>query len=275
VVTRVTVDVVPHPGEVLASIAFFPTLLSALEFVVAARRRGDLRPRALELIDRGSLELVRDNQERFTWPGETGAAIIWKEEVRGSRHREKVLEAWSSLLESILAGTGTPGLFDAALVLESPSEQQRLRSFRHRIPSVLNEVVAGQREQGGGKLGTDWWVPYGDLPVFLESWRRRIEEAGLPAVMFGHVGNGHPHVNLIPRSAEEYERGYAMMLSMCREAVALGGGVAGEHGLGKVKRNLLAIQYSPARIGEMRQLKRSWDPRGILGRGNLFEPDGP
>lgn len=60
---------------------------------------------------------------------------------------------------------------------------------------------------------------------------------------------------------------------MCREAVALGGGVAGEHGLGKLKRNLLAVQYSPERIREMRDIKKQWDPGRILGRGNLFPED--
>jgi FAD/FMN-containing dehydrogenase len=57
---------------------------------------------------------------------------------------------------------------------------------------------------------------------------------------------------------------------MCREAVALGGGVAGEHGLGKLKRELLAVQCTPERIAAMRDVKRAWDPDHLLGRGNLF-----
>ena len=62
---------------------------------------------------------------------------------------------------------------------------------------------------------------------------------------------------------------------MCRGAVALGGGVAGEHGLGKLKRELLALQYPESRIREMCDLKRRWDPRWILGRGNLFPAETP
>jgi FAD/FMN-containing dehydrogenase len=49
--------------------------------------------------------------------------------------------------------------------------------------------------------------------------------------------------------------------------------VAGEHGLGKLKRDLLAIQYPEARIAAMRDIKRRWDPNWILGRGNLFSPE--
>jgi len=269
-ITRIVVDVIPRPGEVTAGVAFFPSLLSALQFVVAARRTPELSPRALELIDRGSLELVRGNPEAIQWPEEAGAAIVFKQEAQDPRERDRLLEAWSGLLERSLTEAGCPALLDAVLILEGPTEHKRLRSFRHRIPSVLNEVIDRYRDAGGGKVGTDWWVPYDRLPEFLVGWQERIRDAGLESVVFGHVGNGHPHLNFIPKNAEDRGRAYSMMLDMCREAVALGGGVAGEHGLGKLKQNLLSIQYPASRIDEMRALKREWDPRWILGRGNLF-----
>jgi FAD/FMN-containing dehydrogenase len=273
ILTRISVDVIPHPGDVLAGLAFFPTLLSSLHFVVAARQAPELNPRALELIDRGSLDLVRENPEGISWPEETAAAILFKQEFRDPPERDRVLAAWAALLERSLTAGGAPHLLDAVLVLEGPTELQRLRSFRHRIPSVLGEVIDRWREQGGSKVGTDWWVPYPALPDFLVGWQRRIEEEGLTSVVFGHVGNGHPHLNFIPRDADERSRAHAMLLEMCRGAVDLGGGVAGEHGLGKLKRDLLSIQYSPSRIEEMRELKREWDPTWILGRGNLFAPE--
>ena len=57
---------------------------------------------------------------------------------------------------------------------------------------------------------------------------------------------------------------------MCRDAVGEGGGVAGEHGLGKQKRDLLPLQWPAETISRMRDVKRTWDPEGILGRGNVF-----
>ncbi len=272
-ITGVTVDVVPLPPPHFAGLAFFPSLLAALRFTVAARRADSVRPRALELVDAAAFDLVGENPEGIVRPAAAGAAIEFKQEYRDEHERERYLEAWLSLIESALAGTGGAELLDAALVVDDVPGRARLRSFRHRVPATVNEEVARFREAGGGKLGTDWWVPYPGLPDFLEGWRQRIAGAGLRTVMFGHIGNGHPHVNFLPRDAGELARARKLAAAMCREAVAAGGGVAGEHGLGKLKRDLLAVQYPQARIRAMRAIKRRWDPAWILGRGTLFDTE--
>jgi FAD/FMN-containing dehydrogenase len=79
-------------------------------------------------------------------------------------------------------------------------------------------------------------------------------------------------VNFLPGSPEAVGRARGLVREMCREAVARGGGVAGEHGLGKIKRDLLSIQHPPERIRAMIDIKKAWDPGWILGRGNLFDP---
>ena len=83
-------------------------------------------------------------------------------------------------------------------------------------------------------------------------------------------------MNILPGSEEEFERGRELMIEFARQAVALGGTVGAEHGLGKRKAALLAIEYSPAGIEAMKRVKRRLDPQWLLGRGNLFlsEPSG-
>jgi D-lactate dehydrogenase (cytochrome)/glycolate oxidase len=61
------------------------------------------------------------------------------------------------------------------------------------------------------------------------------------------------------------------MTDLAREAVRLGGTVGAEHGLGKRKAHLLAIQYSAQEIEAMRAVKRRFDPQWLLGRGTLFD----
>jgi FAD/FMN-containing dehydrogenase len=119
-------------------------------------------------------------------------------------------------------------------------------------------------------MGTDWWVPYRALPAFMDRWDDAIKGCGLQTFAFGHVGNGHPHINFLCRTGEETTRARTIVVAMCRDAVREGGGVAGEHGLGKLKRDLLPLQWSPETILKMKDVKRIWDPRGILGRGNVF-----
>ena len=62
----------------------------------------------------------------------------------------------------------------------------------------------------------------------------------------------------------------AVTTELARDAVALGGTVGAEHGLGKRKAHLLEIQYLPAEIEAMRAVKRRFDPHWILGQGTLF-----
>ena len=272
-ITRVTVDVIARPAGLFSGLAFFPSLLGALRFVVAARRDAGLQPRALELFDRAALEIARDNPEGIAWPAATGAAVAFKQEYRDGAERDARLAAWLGAIEAAVTLDGAPAMADTVLVMDDPAARARLRAFRHRVPATLNERVGKYREQGGGKLGTDWWVPYPEIPEFLEGWRRRIEAERIQTVMFGHIGNGHPHVNFLPRDADEKRRAESLLMEMCRGAVARGGGVAGEHGLGKLKRDLLAVQHPEARIAAMRDIKRRWDPHWILGRGNLFPPE--
>jgi FAD/FMN-containing dehydrogenase len=272
-ITRVTVDLVPRPHALFSGVAFFPDLLAALRFVVAARQDETLTPRALELIDGHALALVAGNPEGIQAPAGSGAAIVFKQEYRDESERDRLLAGWFARLESVLRDHEAVSWLDAVLLVDDESGRKRLRAYRHRIPATLNEVVERTKEHGGGKVGTDWWVPLPHVPDVMEGWRRRIEAAGLRYIVFGHIGNGHPHWNFIPRDGRELARARALALDMCREAVSLGGGVAGEHGLGKLKRALLAVQYPETRIRDMRAVKRAWDPQWILGRGNLFEPE--
>ena len=88
-------------------------------------------------------------------------------------------------------------------------------------------------------------------------------------MIFGHIGDAHVHVNIFsdpanPGPAADLLREFA------GEAVALGGTVSAEHGLGKRKRHLLELQYRPADLEAMRAVKRRLDPGNILGRGTLL-----
>jgi FAD/FMN-containing dehydrogenase len=60
------------------------------------------------------------------------------------------------------------------------------------------------------------------------------------------------------------------MLDFARHAVALGGTVSAEHGLGKRKAHLLGVQYTRDQIDAMKQVKRRLDPQWLLGQGTLF-----
>jgi len=88
-------------------------------------------------------------------------------------------------------------------------------------------------------------------------------------VIFGHIGDAHVHVNIFSDAADP-RRATDLLEEMARKAVALGGTVSAEHGLGKRKAHLLKLQYGAEEIETMRAVKRRLDPAGILGQGTLF-----
>jgi FAD/FMN-containing dehydrogenase len=89
-------------------------------------------------------------------------------------------------------------------------------------------------------------------------------------VVFGHIGDAHVHINTFSESQREFDLAKSLMNDLARQAVALGGTVGAEHGLGKRKAHLLEIQYSPAEIAAMRAVKQRFDPQWLLGRGTIF-----
>ena len=147
-------------------------------------------------------------------------------------------------------------------------ERERFRQFRHGLPEAVNNTI---RQRGLQKMGTDFAVPIRENTAMMAFYRLRLE-AEFPGqyVIFGHIGDAHVHVNILPAHETEAERAKALMAEFARKAVSLGGTVGAEHGLGKRKAHLLAIQYSPRQIEAMKAVKRRLDPHWLLGRGTLF-----
>lgn len=120
------------------------------------------------------------------------------------------------------------------------------------------------------KLGSDMSVPDDRLHDVVALYRRTLAEAGLESAAWGHIGNNHLHVNVLPRDAADYAAGKELFKRWAAEVTAMGGAVSAEHGVGKMKRDFLLTMYGPEHIAEMARLKRRFDPEVRLNRGNLF-----
>ncbi len=248
----------PLPRELVTGVVFLPGDEAVVRAVEEWRTVKDLR--MLEYLDVCSLELLRPDYPEIQ-PQVGGALLIEQELDEGA---EAALDEWLGRLETV--GADLEGSWFAA----GETDRERFREFRHALPEKVNSLVRGR---GLMKLGSDYAVPPARNAEMLAYYRRRLEEE-FPGkyVIFGHIGDGHLHVNLLPSSQGEFERGRELMLEFARRAVTLGGTVSAEHGLGKRKAELLSIQYAPEQIEAMRAVKRRLDPKWIFGRGNLFAP---
>jgi FAD/FMN-containing dehydrogenase len=268
IVTRVTFDLLPAPSGFFAGMAFFRSLPDALAFVLAAdaaRHAGRLSPRCLELFDDGSLEIIRPEAGKVSVPAQARAALFFEQECEPGRE-ESGFEAWYALLEEGGA------LADDTVVAASEEQQLELRKLRHALPATMNERGARARATGGLKLGTDWAVPLAAMPRTVADATAIVEETfGGPFIRYGHIGNGHPHFNLLAGDPAALARAREATHRMALLAVERGGTVTAEHGVGKIKREYVRYQYPPWVVDGMRALKRTLDPKNILAPGNIFE----
>ena len=142
-----------------------------------------------------------------------------------------------------------------------------MREFRHQLPVMVNEwlVRHGQR-----KVSTDIAVPDAEFPQMLSFYKARLRAARLQYVIFGHIGDNHVHVNIMPRDEVEAVAAREIYTQFVARAVEVGGTISAEHGVGKIKREYLRALYGDGHLREMAALKRAFDPECILGRGNIF-----
>jgi len=271
IITQVELDLLPPPPGYFGAMVFFTGLHDALRFVIdsdTARAARRLQPRCLELFDEGSLELIRPQAGGLRIPAEARAAIYFEEEA----DPEEVVDSLERWMEGIEAAGG---LVDETIVAQTDAEQQELRRLRHALPAGMNERGARAALQGGRKVSTDFAVPLPLLPEMMERGYATVRELfGGFFVAYGHVGNGHPHFNLLAEDEAGLGRARAAALRLARIALDLGGTLAAEHGLGKLKVPLYRELYPSWMYEAMRSIKRQIDPKGILAPGNLFEDEG-
>ena len=263
VVVEAEVALLPLPDQVVGLAIPFATEHDALQFVVAAREDVTVHPRCLEFFDELALAIARDAEESPTW-AQAASAFVYVEEVPPNGV-DPALDEWLALAERHGA------LVDDVRVYEGETALREARRVRHAVPAHMNERGAARRIHGGRKVSTDWAVPYKHLAAAIGHARTLATEAGIEqAVIYGHAGNGHPHQNFIAADAGELSRIEGVVEATLREVIALGGTVAAEHGIGKIKRKWLPLQMSPLQVRTMHAVKRELDPFGILAPGNVL-----
>jgi FAD/FMN-containing dehydrogenase len=259
VIVEAELALIAKPENVTGLAIPFPSEDAALDFVVGAREAKDVAPRCLEFFGTLALEIARTGDDQANWARSANAMVYTEDEVPEN------LEMWLSHAER------ANGLVDDVRVFASDAELRTARKIRHSVPSVMNERGARGRTRGGRKVSTDWAVPYRKLRDAV-AMANQIADTGKVerAVIYGHAGNGHPHQNFIADDAESVARIEKVVEETLKNVLRMGGTIAAEHGIGKLKRKWMPLQMSEMQIGIMRTVKRELDPNGILAPGNIL-----
>jgi FAD/FMN-containing dehydrogenase len=156
---------------------------------------------------------------------------------------------------------GVPGCAEPAVGIDSAT-RQRLWQARESVADVVSLF--------GAPVKFDLSLPLSAISTFAHNAATlvgRFAPAALP-LLFGHVGEGNLHLNLLNCGTEEESLIYPEMMELI---AALGGNVSSEHGVGTRKRAYLSMSRTPSDIAAMRTIKTAFDPTGYLNPAVLFD----
>ncbi len=189
---------------------------------------------------------------------------------------------WYALID--LASSRAEGFEDAAIALLERAHAQGLCEDVAVAASLaqrhdfwrLREAIPEAQKREGGSIKHDVSVPLGDVPAFIAEASRAVLQL-MPRARptpFGHMGDGNIHFNVsqpIGADRAEFLARWGEVNEVVHGVVArFGGSISAEHGVGQLKRELLARTKDPTALAAMRAIKAALDPKGILNPGKLL-----
>jgi FAD/FMN-containing dehydrogenase len=246
VITAVDLRLHPNPGHRVTAVCGFAALAGLID---AARLFRDLDGiAALELIGGRACALTR---EHLGVPAPVdGAWLLLVELASDHDQTERLADALAGLATCSEPAVGV-----------DPAARQRLWRVRESVTEVLGVY--------GPPLKFDVSLPLSAVTGFAADSealvRRHAPEA--VAVLFGHIGEGNLHLNVLGCGHDDEPALYAAMMQLIADC---GGNVSSEHGVGSRKRAYVTMSREPADIAAMRRIKSAFDPTGYLNAAVLF-----
>jgi glycolate oxidase len=251
-ITEATLRLRPTPPPRSTMLAFFPSLDAAGD-AVARMTAGGLVPVTLELMDRATIAAV-DDWHHLGLDREAAAMLLVESDLPPAAAAEE--------LERAVAACEAAGATSTVQAADA-QEADWLRQARRLALRALERQGTVRMEDVG--------VPRSQVPELLRAIDRIAIAHGIKCATFGHAGDGNLHPNFIfdrddPRAEELTE---AARADLYRAAIALGGTITAEHGIGVARREFLGAQVGEGALAVMRSIKAALDPLGILNPGRV------
>ncbi len=252
VVTRAVLRLVPAQEARATLVATFPTVDASARAVLAVRRR--MRPSMVELMDRASINAVEDYRP-MGLDRDAGALLVVQSDAPAAVRTHEI--------EQIRASCEAAGA-TSVFVTDDPEEGEMfVEARRQAFPAV---------QARGALLLEDVGAPIPVLPELLDAIAGVAERHGVEIPVVAHAGDGntHPIVVYDPGDPDSEERARKAFSDVMAAAIALGGTITGEHGVGRAKRAALPDQLGPDVMALNRRVKDALDPQGILNPGAVL-----
>ncbi|RTL42989.1 MAG: FAD-binding oxidoreductase [Burkholderiales bacterium] len=264
VITAATMKLFPLPRERLTALATCESLAGAVALLALARERASDALTGFEVMNRTSLALVARELPQLPQPlpAAPWTVLLELSDAESAAHAR-------AILEGLLEAAADAGAMHDAVVAQN---LQQSAAFWH-----LRESIPLAQAQAGLNIKHDISLPVSALPGFVADMDAALEHylPGIQVVDFGHLGDGNLHYNVqapvgvAPAAFLAAHEG--PINAMVYDAVQQrGGSISAEHGIGRLKREELAVRKDPTALALMRAIKRALDPLGILNPGRVI-----
>jgi glycolate oxidase len=259
IVTEIILKLLPLPKFKRTLLAPFDSLDKAARALTQIFME-KIIPSAAEFMERAAIKAAEEKLQKPFPHSESAALLLF--EVDGNR--EDMLDEQAEKIGEICVAHDAVDVF----VADNPEKQEEMWQMRRNIGDAVKSIAIYKEE--------DTVVPRSRLPELVEKITAISKKYGILTISYGHAGDGNIHVNIIKKdiSDEDWKGKLPNVITeLFREVVILGGSISGEHGIGWVQKSYLPLAISPTELDLMRQIKRVFDPKGILNPGKLL-PEG-
>ncbi|HLA64108.1 MAG TPA: FAD-linked oxidase C-terminal domain-containing protein [Rhodothermales bacterium] len=259
VFTRLLLKLLPRPAASRTLLASYSRAVDAAATVRAIIAE-KIIPATLEFVDRTTIHCV-ESYAHVGLPLDAESLLLMETDGHPAQVADEA-EAMARIAKAHGATT--------VEVATSEADAERLKTARRMAFSALARLKPTT-------VLEDVTVPRSELPGMVEEVGRIAHRHGLLVGTFGHAGDGnlHPTILCDERDAEEMIRVHRALDDLFEAAVARGGTITGEHGVGIAKRPFFARLTSPGSLELTRRVRRAVDPNGILNPGKMLLPSVP
>ncbi|BCR06679.1 FAD-binding protein [Desulfuromonas versatilis] len=254
IISRIVIKLLPLPEAKKTMLVLFDSIDGAAQ-AVSAIIAHKIIPTTLEFMDGRTIDCVRQATSLQVPEAARAVLII---EVDGDR---EFLDKQARRIAEIIAPLGVV----ETRIAETPAESEALWQIRRSVSASLRKV-------NPDKFNEDICVPRSKVPEMIRRIDAIAEKYAIPIVNFGHAGDGNIHVNImIDKKVEgELEKAEKAIEEVFKGALALGGTMSGEHGVGIAKAPYIPLEITEQSAAYMKAIKKALDPNNILNPGKIF-----
>ncbi|MDR7868368.1 MAG: FAD-linked oxidase C-terminal domain-containing protein [Sporomusaceae bacterium] len=255
IITKATLKLIPMPKQRGTLQIMFKSLDAACA-TIQKMLQENIVPAAAEVMDKTSLDIVSKKRKVILDPVIESCAII---EIDGED--QDALDAQAKRIEAVASALGAVNF----QVAQSQSESDELWAMRRGLSQAVAALAPN-------RIGEDIAVPRGSFPEVVRRIKKLGEKYDLTIVVYGHAGDGnlHPTVLCDYTDAELMERVHKAIDGIFEAALAVGGTLSGEHGIGISKKPYIVQALGQAGVETMKVIKQALDPKGILNPGKIW-----